>query len=1783
MTTTTIPSIKSLKGLAIKRVFTTFGRDLYADINWMKRRSEIKSRDGKTIVFAMDDLLVPEGWSQVAVDIAADKYLRKAGVGANDGPERSIRQMIDRVVNAIATSGVAQGGYFMTEADAETFRAELTHLLVYQKAAFNSPVWFNVGLFEAYGIKGSANGLWAWNEKTQQVEEMQSSYVRPQSSACFIQAISDDLMDIADFVKREMRLFKFGSGCASGDSLIFTTEHGLVSLRDVFHALSDGRHESNFDGKGHFVDVADAGVSTIALDVASAAFALDGIDKVWRYDVSKDDQRQVSLTDGTRVITSCWHPFMVWDGSNVVEKRADELCRGDAVIGPNASVLDLLPKETLSHGFSYDMYRKTVKADVLVDEEIGWLLGFFAGNGSLGKRDVTVRNEYGSEYEYERLRLRFHDSDRATLEAVNEIIGRRFNTTGSITNDSESKGITLAIYGTKACEFFASVYGAGAKTYTVDVPASVKKSPADVQLAFLAGMIDSDGSVSPDGRCSVSSSSESMARTIGSMSAMFRLGGGAIDNANGNRSITVVARSSVGMADSLVTKMRKGYKRDALVQMLKRETRSSVNMPINLEVLGRVVRTPGRASEWLKARVGDETFHLGRTYYEGVINPQKLMRLIDEARRTNEIVDKKLADSLYLVAQSVAFVEDVVMPQKPAEFYDLTTRRHNNYLAGEFGLTTIHNSGANFSSLRAEGERLTGGGASSGVMSFLDVFDKSAGAIKSGGGTRRAAKMVILDIDHPDIQKFIGWKVREEAKAIALAKAGFGEEFTSESYRTVSGQNGNNSVRVTDDFMNAVLTDGDWNTTWRTTGKVAKTFKAKELFRQIAESSWACADPGLQFDTTINAWHTIPHNGRIRGSNPCQPAWATVLTPEGIRTMGEIEVGHTIWSGQRWTKVTRKIETGVKLVEEFHTRAGTFFGTENHRIVQDGEKIEVGMADGIDISAAIERDLDADQPLDPQDIMDGLVLGDGATFSAMASLPPLLLVGDNDKDYFDSEVNGLFIEPRERFIRCGWQVSTTITRGEVPRTYERKIPSRFKHGNDVKVRGFLRGLYSANGSIVGGNMVTLKASSFDVIASAQEMLSSLGIRSYYTTNNAHDVQFENGTYTCKESYDLNVTVDRWRFSDMIGFIQKYKQAKLNLACDRTARQGERRASGGVKPAKTTFEIVSRTPVGMEPVFDITVDAEEHTYWTGGLLVSNCSEYMSIDESACNLASLNLMKFLKKNVTGANGSRRVQWTFDVASFKHACRVFTIAQEILVDYAGYPTREIAKNTHDCRQLGLGYANLGAMLMVMGIPYDSAQGRGIAGALTAIMTGVGYSTSAQIASSKGPFPAFAANAGPMRAVMRKHEAAVLKIGPECPSYLVSEAKTAWAEAVELGDSFGYRNSQAVVLAPTGTIGLLMDCDTTGIEPDYTLLKFKKLAGGGAMEIANQSIGTALETLGYGDKQVVEIVDYVMANGRIEGAPHLQPDHLPVFDCAGRCGKMIDGLYVEGERFIAPMGHVTMLEAVQPFVSGSISKTVNMPSTATVDEIEEIHMESWKRGLKCVAVYRDKSKGCQVLNSGVRNDEKEVSKSPDDPSHGPPQTVRHRLAKKRRGITQEFSVDGQKIYLRSGEYADGSLGEIFIDMHKEGATMRSMSNCFAILTSLALQHGVPLRRLVETFTFTRFEPAGRVKGHENIRSGTSILDVIFRSLAIEYMGESGLEYAHIKPESGETGSDEVYDDQAANDTPVVKASVVNATPIVMKASTRESVSCSHCGNITTRSGTCFVCTYCGTSSGCA
>ena len=873
--------------------------------------------------------------------------------------------------------------------------------------------------------------------------------------------------------------------------------------------------------------------------------------------------------------------------------------------------------------------------------------------------------------------------------------------------------------------------------------------------------------------------------------------------------------------------------------------------------------------------------------------------------------------------------------------------------------------GSNLSPIRSSRETITGGGIASGPVSFMKGYDAFAGVIKSGGGRRRAAKMVILDADHPDILAFIDCKAEEERKAWTLIDAGYDGSLTGPAYASVFFQNANNSVRVPDEFMRAVLDDGEWHT--RTvTGerRIVDTHRAGDLMRRIAERAHECGDPGMQFDTTINDWHTCPNTARINASNPCCFTGYT----EVITTAGRIR---------------------------------------------------------IDALAAMDE---------------------GAL--------PLAVTHDPRTGH-----------PVLRQIRKAWKAG-----------------------------------------------------------------------------DAHDlVQVET-----EHGLELRCTPEH-----------KFYLEDGQTAAAQQLEPGQRLCALDTDPARTvTDTVMTVTPVHgyPQPVYDLEVEGVHRFAVSSegaahGAVVSN-SEYMFLDDSACNLASLNLLAFVKPD----NPEE-----FDVDAFRAGVRTMITAQEILVDNASYPTEAIRGNSHAYRPLGLGYANLGALLISHAIPYDSDAARKCAAAITAVMTGEAYAQSARIARDcGGPFSGYQRNAEPFLRVMRKHRDAL--DDADLPAQEHGQIREVWDEAIAIGEAHGFRNAQATVLAPTGTIAFMMDCDTTGIEPDIALVKYKHLVGGGTIRIVNRTVPAALRRLGYDDERVDRIVRHVDEHGTIEGADDLDPEHLPVFDCAFKpaCGS----------RSIHHTGHLKMMGAIQPFISGAISKTVNLPNEATVDDIEEACLDAWRRGAKSVSVYRDGSKRTQPLNTGLA-----AGAAPEQA-----RPVRRKLPDERQAVIHKFDIAGYKGYITVGLFDDGNPGEMFLVMSKEGSTISGFADSFAQAISYALQYGVPLHNLVDKFSHTRFEPAGLTK-NPNVRIAKSIVDYVFRWMATKFLSPEAQLRAGVnqprEPESAE---------RAAEPPGQAAAEPSDAPPATPRPThhDQDAPPCVVCGSIMIRNGACYSCANCGATSGC-
>ncbi len=1550
--------------MKIERRFTKAGRGPYEGLTFEPRVSEIRHPDGR-LVFRQEGVTVPTGWSQIATDILAQKYFRKTGVprpegqGASDhaagakgaaggaqpatGGETDARQVFHRLAHTWTDWG-RRYGYFDSDADAQAFYDELCCSLARQLASPNSPQWFNTGLFAVYGIKGPAQGHYYVDPASGELREAESAYERPQPHACqpYAAPVSTP------------------AGPVSIGSIV---ERGLVGL-EVYDGTEGG------SGTTQVIAIAENGVKPVFRVVLKNGATLD----------ATGDHLVMAST--RRRTEGAW-------------LRVDELTAGMYLRLSTATSV----KEC------------EIASSRSVDEAalVGWLHGDgFVGQYTKGRnRSLTVEFMTVNEEEY-----------RYVLERIGRVFpGVHFHVRRVEAENPELQIRRIRLYG-KTLRWFVEKYALLDGQDERNIPEAVLRDGKAAQSAYLRSLFQADGTVRLRDRTTRTADVE-LTSTSGNL-------------VKGVQTLLINQGlySRTQPCPDRRTNRKTAYQLSLGYSQARKRFRDSVGF-ISTDKRRRLDAAcsdafPGKRIPALREEPVERLEFLG------------LMKVYDIQTGSGQY----LSNNILVHNCFILSVKDDLVNE--GGIMDLVTSEARLFKYGS-------GTGTNYSRLRAKSEPLSGGGVSSGLLSFLKVGDRSASAVKSGGTTRRAARMVTLDADHPDVREYVDWKAEEEQKvlsmvvgsrllsrhAAALEKAvtsaseneafdpdrnpalrealvralrdrvpagwlfrllqllaqgvrglevrEYTTEWDEEAYNTVSGQSSNNSVRLTTEFMRRVVEDGEWQLVGRVDRSLSVGIRARELWERIARTAWTCADPGIQFHSTVNEWHTCPKGGEIRSSNPC------------------------------------------------------------------------------------------------------------------------------------------------------------------------------------------------------------------------------------------------------------------------------------------------------------------------------------------------SEYMFLDDTACNLASLNLMAFYDPK----SGRLNIQ------DLEHAIHLWTVVLEISVLMAQFPTKAVARNSFDYRTLGLGFANLGTLLMVMGIPYDSEQARALAAGLSALLSGQAYLTSSQLARQLGPFPRYTENREDMLRVIRNHRRAIhsapeaeydgLTVFPRrfqaelCPPELVKAAREVWDRALESGERHGFRNAQVTAIAPTGTIGLVMDCDTTGVEPDFALVKYKKLAGGGFFKIINTSIPPALARLGYSAGQIEEITAYCLGRGTlkgapgvswealkakgvpekalkrieaalansltlgaaflpavlgkevlhkdlripeevasrpgfsvlkhlgfsdadleaaeafacgamtVEGAPHLKEEHYPVFDTANKSGR-------RGTRFIAWQAHIEMMAAVQPFISGAISKTVNMPNGATVEDIKGAYFLSWQRMLKAIAVYRDGSKLSQPLSSlsaagdplaaqivalekaavaaasaaaepvarlpaatvsAGKNGEGRASTAP------PPRSLRRSLPSRRKGYTQKAKIGGHSLFLRTGEYPDGSLGELFLDMHREGAAFRSLLNSFAIAVSLGLQYGVPLEEYVDAFVFTRFEPNGVVQGHDNIKITTSVLDFIFRDLALSYLHRTDL--VQVKPDdliatttSGKTAQSGDNGGAGQPADPVVKVPVAAGAEAeagakedslaLARIQGYEGDPCPVCGHLTlVRNGTCLKCMTCGSTTGCS
>jgi ribonucleoside-diphosphate reductase alpha chain len=2176
------PDATTGQGLSIRRYFTTAGEHPFDAVEWELRDARIGH--GDKVSFEQREVEFPKSWSQNATNIVAQKYFR--GQLGSPAREYSVKQMIGRVAGTIATWG-RERGYFATDDDAASFEAELTHILLHQMAAFNSPVWFNVGFEES-----------------------------PQCSACL-----------------------------PYHSLVSTPE-GMVPIGEIVEGEQIGREVYDSTGTTRVV-----------------AVKANGRKPVWR----------VRLRNGSFIEATPDHVVKAADQRRGAPgwARVDQLQPGMRLhLHPHRAKVDAPALVPVGGGVAFDDEPELSEADRLDVSEAA-LAGWLQADGFVGRyargtnRSLTIEFQVASDDEFDwvmsHLDVVFPDAHRKVRDADTQHVPVR----------------RIRLYGEVLREFVER-WELLARGVDIRVPSRLWTASHDEISAYLQSVFQADGYVS----------------------------------------------------------IRRGTYEQAAVAVAVIGERWTEDLQLLLMVLGiysrRVHKRESRADRHdlheLVIGIGSERGRFAELVgFRGRDKSDKLLRSLT-LRNWKRCPDLREEEIVAIEPLGIQEVYDIQTESN--EFLTNNVVVHNCFiLSVEDNMESIlewntkegkifrggSGSGINLSKIRGSMEPLARGGTASGPVSFMRGADAWAGTIKSGGKTRRAAKMVVLDVDHPDIREFIWCKAKEEDKAAALRDAGFDMSIDGDGFYSIQYQNANNSVRLTDEFMHAVESDEDWRLTARTTGEpVGDPIPARQLMQEIAEAAWRCADPGVQYDTTINQWHTCPNSGRINASNPCFPADARVHTTKGLMPIAELvergDAGEDIrvythratadepGSGVVATQPIAFMRNGVSPIVRLRFANGAELRcTPNHRVwtVNRGyvpaeeltERDQLLLNDAAtpatDASwelpvkvAALAKSFSRGGAVTYQELPDrwneglaeltGHLVGDGWLTDVQTGW---VYGGDDVDDGLAGAHEGLIRElvggvSRQKMdngttqLRVGSEAVRQLFRGigvTTARVHLKRVPEAVFTAPVEIQSAFLRGLFGADGCLSWtetNRYAGLGSRSRPLLKDVQRLLSAFGIRAQiYCTAKSSSSRFEytrtDGTmvaYESREGFDLRITgSDLQAFAEHIGFSAPRKQQLLDnlITCF------------GRYSTKATTRLRSRDDDGQEYVYNLT-EPLHHSYIVDGFVVANCSEYMHVDDSACNLASLNLMKF-----------RRADGTMDVDSFKHAVDIVFLAQEIVVSPSSYPTNKIGENARAFRQLGLGYTNLGAYPMADGVPYDSDAGRGTAAAITALMTGRAYLGSARVAAAMGPYQRYAENREAHNAVMRMHRDASNAIPDSTceDSALLTAARSTWEAVVVAGDEHGYRNAQATVLAPTGclvagslistnrglvrlrslgntdgpkwqdldvrvatdegprqatkfyvngteqvvsietkrgyriqgtpthrikvideegnwvwrrmaevkegdrvplmleglvgdpcdvqlpplgdlhwnadhrtrvprlmspelaefvgyfmgdgslhaegirmcvtdgdddvverllelgqelfgldgyaeprqgyvevgfhsvpltiwweacgfskhrphelhrgkgykphvpdavlhandrdvyaafvrglfeadgnanhehvywltpceefsrdvqtllltlgfastrdiqdswgtlggpahrlrllnansaarfvndisfvserknaalsfgdhpqtgrydqvpvsralvdelapdndslrktmllhlartgtvsrrqatalldrapsielenvlgyfydtvarselhedqptfdlsvpdnvtyvangfvshnTISFLMDCDTTGVEPDFSLVKFKELVGGGQMTIVNRTVPLALQTLGYGDEQIDQIVAYVNEHGTIVGAPGLADEHQPVFDVA------------VGERAISHMGHLKMMGAVQPFISGALSKTVNMPESTTVEDIADAYLRAWHLGIKALAIYRDGSKTAQALRTDAQKEapapagastsmavqvvpEADIEKAVAEAlAKAPPK--RRKMPRERQSLTHKFSIGGHEGYITAGMYEDGTVGEIFLtDIGKEGSTLRGMMNSFATAISIALQYGVPLETLVRKFSYMRFEPEGMTNNPE-IPFAKSMPDYIMRWLASRFldtdlqeelgiltsevrarMAAQDAASSHLGDTAGPSESDRDDDDDSEDEhgdggngngiragsstgwgsgsatapRPATSA-LTDSPPVIptMRKGLDLGPACQQCGGMMQRTGSCYTCSSCGFNTGC-
>ena len=1371
-------------------------------------------------------------------------------------------------------------------------------------------------------------------------------------SACFVLPAGDSIEEIFETIKNTALIHKSGGGCIGGESPVLT-DHGVVNMKRLV--------ESRLPYK------------VLSQDPSNLNMLYEEIGEYHTVDVPDGRVYEISFGGKSKIRVSDWHPFYVWRGDEIEEVRADALQPGDAIVGST---------------------RWNGDVPSVLDEE-AWFLG-------------VVVSDAGFDDSVNGLRMRICKSYESVIKRSAKFLD--VNYVPSSNPAYEVPVWELTVVGKLACHIRNMFGSEKFDCYGKRLPDEVWSWTPLRQLALLVGLIDGDGWFSNDkSSFYYGTVSERLADEVQGLARMLGI--------RSSRRLRPPRREH----EELFFEIK--FVRSPFLFQLMNE-RSARYRDITWGwTMGIVPLSRRFISSLLQKGIPlqtTEAWRKGIVLSGNRIAVQKWFLRGVASREVASLLLKAAGEPLKAAAvHSAEIVKRTRQLKKGDRLYDLTVSDVQTYMAGVNCAVVVHNTGFSGARIRPRGAIVaaTGGVASGPVSLLFQTVNDTTEQIKQGS-TRRGANMGVLPIWHPDILHFMRYKIRDgELKNFNISIA-MTDKFMG---RVQENPNAPHICRFGD--KRYYLTDDGESHLWKEGDPIDdKAVTRKQIWDEIVKNAHANGDPGIFFIDTVNRTNAALIDSMneqdlnyIESPNPCQPSWAPLLTKNGIRTLGEVDVGSTIWSGRRWTKISEKVQTGTKPVYAFRTRAGTFYGTENHRIISEGKKVEVGKAETIDIN---QRLLDTDEfcekivlELLAVDIMDGLVFGDGTVHKASGDLI-ILLVGKKDQDWLDSEVSHLFKQDRSGITEEAWEAATTLKVHEVPRTYDRKVPDRFRKGKVRKVRGFLRGLYSANGSIVD-NRITLKASSFRVIEAVQEMLSSIGIRSYYTVNRAHEVEFSNGIYECKISYDLNITRDRKIFRDLIGFIQKDKQTRLDDAC---------LIESSLLNIKMTYEIVEKEYMGEEPVFSITVEDEEHTYWTGGLLVSNCGEQPLCPYDACCLGSLNLSNFVKFD--DENKVMVTDWDRLKVRTKQSVRFLNG----VLDVNYYPIPQIREITTQNRKIGAGVMGWADMLIKLGIPYSSERAFKLGEEIAAFIETVAWQESFEIADERGEYPGFS-----------KFDGSWARVNEQF-AYLVEK------------HGHGPANMCITCIAPTGTISMIAGV-SSGIEPNF------------AWAFVQRRIDS--ETA-----QIHPLVEEVLGKDlcfemRIEAAQEFPKNISKQVGWMNR--KLIPLMKSKGPQFevasdIPVRVHLEHQASWQRHVTDGISKTISLARDATLEDVEEAYIWAWKNGLKGITVYREGSRKGEVLSTGLDELEQQESEMVDGKMKRPDVMAALIIRKKVEVAVGEYENVYITVGLLGGKIEGGKPYEVFLAGDPKSNPLLAQSiDSLTRLSSMSLRHGTPPNVVVQ------------------------------------------------------------------------------------------------------------------------